>query len=249
MSGAIAVLNAGSSSLKFSVFVERGDELELIARGQAEGLYTAPRFVAKDGDGKGSRREILGRREQARPRRRARSSGRIPAHRVRRASPGGHRPSRGPRRSRIYAARSDRRSDPGRTGKVRPARAAAPAAQSRADPGAARALAGAAAGRVLRHVVSQRRAGGGAGVRAAQADHRPRRAPVRLSRALVRVHRDGAAAARSRARRAARRSSCTSATAPACARSRAVEASPARWASPPRTGCRWARAAATSIPA
>jgi acetate kinase len=52
MNNAIAVLNAGSSSLKFSVFAERGEELDLIARGQAEGLYTAPRFVAKDGAGK-----------------------------------------------------------------------------------------------------------------------------------------------------------------------------------------------------
>jgi len=52
MTDAIAVLNAGSSSLKFSVFAERGAELELTARGQAEGLYTAPRFVAKDGAGK-----------------------------------------------------------------------------------------------------------------------------------------------------------------------------------------------------
>jgi acetate kinase len=52
MADAIAVLNAGSSSLKFSVFAEHGRELELIARGQAEGLYTAPRFVVKDGAGK-----------------------------------------------------------------------------------------------------------------------------------------------------------------------------------------------------
>jgi len=52
MYGAIAVLNAGSSSLKFSVFAERGKDLDLIARGQAEGLYTAPRFVAKDDAGK-----------------------------------------------------------------------------------------------------------------------------------------------------------------------------------------------------
>jgi acetate kinase len=49
---ATAVLNAGSSSLKFSVYVARGDTLELAARGQAEGLYTAPRFAAKDGTGK-----------------------------------------------------------------------------------------------------------------------------------------------------------------------------------------------------
>jgi acetate kinase len=52
MADAIAVLNAGSSSLKFSLFGERGSELELIARGQAEGLYTAPRFIARDGAGK-----------------------------------------------------------------------------------------------------------------------------------------------------------------------------------------------------
>ena len=49
---AIAVLNAGSSSLKFSVFAQRDGNLELIARGQTEGLYTAPRFDAKDGAGR-----------------------------------------------------------------------------------------------------------------------------------------------------------------------------------------------------
>jgi len=49
---AIAVLNAGSSSIKFSLFAERDRALELTARGQAEGLYTSPRFVAKDRDGK-----------------------------------------------------------------------------------------------------------------------------------------------------------------------------------------------------
>jgi acetate kinase len=49
---AIAVLNAGSSSLKFSLFAGRGDALELTARGQTEGLYTAPRFIAKDWHGK-----------------------------------------------------------------------------------------------------------------------------------------------------------------------------------------------------
>jgi len=52
MPNAIAVLNAGSSSLKFSVFAERGSEFDLIVRGQAEGLSTSPRFVAKDGVGK-----------------------------------------------------------------------------------------------------------------------------------------------------------------------------------------------------
>jgi acetate kinase len=52
MSDAIAVLNAGSSSLKFSAFVQRDGDFELLARGQAEGLSTAPHFIAKDGAGK-----------------------------------------------------------------------------------------------------------------------------------------------------------------------------------------------------
>ena len=52
MPDVIAVLNAGSSSLKFSLFSERAAALELIARGQVEGLYTSPRFTAKDGRGK-----------------------------------------------------------------------------------------------------------------------------------------------------------------------------------------------------
>jgi acetate kinase len=49
---AILVLNAGSSSIKFSLFVEHGEALEPLARGQIEGLYTAPRFEAKDAAGK-----------------------------------------------------------------------------------------------------------------------------------------------------------------------------------------------------
>jgi acetate kinase len=49
---AIAVLNAGSSSIKFSLFDARDGELVLSARGQAEGLYTSPRFVAKDPSGR-----------------------------------------------------------------------------------------------------------------------------------------------------------------------------------------------------
>ena len=47
MANAIAVLNSGSSSIKFSLFLERTDDLALALRGQIEGLYTSPRFVAK----------------------------------------------------------------------------------------------------------------------------------------------------------------------------------------------------------
>ncbi len=52
MSDAIVVLNAGSSSIKFSLFVAERDELRLELRGQIEGLFTAPHFVAKSPDGK-----------------------------------------------------------------------------------------------------------------------------------------------------------------------------------------------------
>ncbi len=48
MPDAIAVINAGSSSIKFSLFALREDELDLTDRGQIEGIYTAPHFIAKD---------------------------------------------------------------------------------------------------------------------------------------------------------------------------------------------------------
>jgi acetate kinase len=55
MSDAILVLNAGSSSIKFSVFLERSEALatplEALLGGQLEGLYTAPRFKARDASG------------------------------------------------------------------------------------------------------------------------------------------------------------------------------------------------------
>ena len=47
MTSAILVLNAGSSSLKFSLFAEDG-ATEPVLRGIVEGIGTAPRFVAKD---------------------------------------------------------------------------------------------------------------------------------------------------------------------------------------------------------
>jgi len=51
MREAILVVNAGSSSIKFSLFAEAERDLELQCRGQIEGLYTAPRFVARDAGG------------------------------------------------------------------------------------------------------------------------------------------------------------------------------------------------------
>jgi acetate kinase len=51
MSDAIIVLNAGSSSLKFSIYQVNDQELGLVARGQIEGLGTQPHFKAKDRKG------------------------------------------------------------------------------------------------------------------------------------------------------------------------------------------------------
>lgn len=48
MADAIVVLNAGSSSIKFSLFEQRQKDLDVVARGQIEGLFTSPRFVSKD---------------------------------------------------------------------------------------------------------------------------------------------------------------------------------------------------------
>jgi acetate kinase len=52
MPDCIGVLNSGSSSIKFSVFVIDGDDLRPVIRGQIESIFTAPHFVAK---GEGTR--------------------------------------------------------------------------------------------------------------------------------------------------------------------------------------------------
>ncbi len=51
MSKAILVLNAGSSSIKFTVFDRAGDELAVRYNGQIEGIGTRPHFWVRDGDG------------------------------------------------------------------------------------------------------------------------------------------------------------------------------------------------------
>ncbi len=51
MARSIAVLNAGSSSLKFSLFVEEFGQLRPTLRGQVEGLFTTPRFFVQDPSG------------------------------------------------------------------------------------------------------------------------------------------------------------------------------------------------------
>ena len=51
MPDALLVLNAGSSSIKFSLFAEGAQELQPVFRGQIESLYTAPSFSATDAQG------------------------------------------------------------------------------------------------------------------------------------------------------------------------------------------------------
>jgi acetate kinase len=51
MPNAIVVLNAGSSSVKFSLYLDRGETLKPDVVGHIEGLYTAPRFVSRAPDG------------------------------------------------------------------------------------------------------------------------------------------------------------------------------------------------------
>jgi len=61
MRDAILVINAGSSSVKFSLFAEAGKDLELVARGQLEG--TTPRRTSSRRTPPGSqRRRSVGRR-------------------------------------------------------------------------------------------------------------------------------------------------------------------------------------------
>src|SRR5262245_13837155 len=51
MTDTILVLNAGSSSIKFSLFAEAGVELAVVAEGQIESIDTSPHFIAKDAAG------------------------------------------------------------------------------------------------------------------------------------------------------------------------------------------------------
>jgi acetate kinase len=57
MARAILVLNAGSSSLKFSIFLD-GEPPTSHVRGQLEGLFTLPHFIARNAQG-----EVIGEQE------------------------------------------------------------------------------------------------------------------------------------------------------------------------------------------
>ena len=50
MSGCIGVLNAGSSSIKFALYSASGD-VDLLFRGQVEGIGASPHLNVKDAKG------------------------------------------------------------------------------------------------------------------------------------------------------------------------------------------------------
>ena len=50
MSGCIAVINAGSSSIKFALYDAAGD-VDMLFRGQVEGIGVAPRLKISDAEG------------------------------------------------------------------------------------------------------------------------------------------------------------------------------------------------------
>ena len=97
MSEAIAVLNAGSSSIKFSLF--RGADLELVVRGQAEAIHTDA-ALRREGSGRRHRLDpVLGRRHPARPRRCAAAHRGLRAGAARPSATRGHRAPRRARRA------------------------------------------------------------------------------------------------------------------------------------------------------
>lgn len=51
MTGAILVLNAGSSSLKFAVYPVADDKMPPLVRGKIAGIGSAPVFSARDRTG------------------------------------------------------------------------------------------------------------------------------------------------------------------------------------------------------
>ena len=220
------------------------------ARGQAEGLFTSPHSSPRTPTGNVIDREGLGRGHAARPRRRARSPRRVPAHGIRGA------PARSPSAiASCTAGRSTRspvRVDAAVVDALEKFVPLAPLHQPH-NLAPIRALLR-ARDRDLPQVACFDTAFHRSQPAVAQAFALPQ---AITERGVLRYGFHGlsyeyiaqALPESTRAPPPARRSCCISATAPACARWTPAAAWRARWASPPSTACRWARAAATSIPA
>ena len=249
MADAIVVLNAGSSSFKFSLFATGGKASSSSRAGRRKGCTRRRASSPRTASGARHRRKDVGRRRRARACRRARLPGRFPApaaaeHRLvgvgHRVVHGGLEYAKPVRVDAAVVASA---------GEICSARAAAPAAQSRADPRAARAAA------ALPQVACFDTAFHRAQPPVAQAFALPQSItergvhPLRLPRPVVRIHRAGAARARCARRGRQGRRAASRQRLQHVRDRRQAGASRARWDSPRPMGCRWARAAATSIPA
>ena len=199
MADAIVVLNAGSSSIKFSVFRIDAESPALMLRGQIEGLYTPPASSPRMRPGRHRHpRTGTAKGRSGTTARSASCSTTCTANsRGYRVRAFGHRVVHGgtdyDRPVRLDSTRG--RSTSSNFIPLAPLHQPHNLAAIRALLGARAAT---AAGRLLRHLVPSPAADGRAGLRAAAGDHRPRRASLRLPRAVVRIHRRDAAAARRR---------------------------------------------------
>ena len=182
MADVILVLNAGSSSIKFSAFDVQGDTLGLIVHGQVDGLYTAAaHFSAVDHHGEHHEQqwagvETFGHHE-------GRADRRVPGGSPGRASSRGGGPSRRAWRPTLQRPGARHARDRGRAGQAHAARAVASTAQPDADSHPRNGAARHRAGGLLRHGIPPHAARGDPGVRAARVDHQPGRAPLWIPRA------------------------------------------------------------------
>ena len=245
MADSIVVLNAGSSSFKFSLFTQTADGVS-VARGQAEGLYTSPRFIAKDAAGAVLEEKSWGdgiALGHAGALDHMVSALRTPG----RASTDRRWPSGSARRARLYETRAHRRAGCHNAAEVRTACHCINRTTWYRSVHCSSGCHRFHKCGLLRCRVSPQPAAGRTSVRAAEADYRTWSDPLRLS--ACRMNTSRLCCPRStRASLRAKLSCCIWATAPACARSPAGAAW-LRWDSPRPTVCRWERAAATSIPA
>ena len=132
MSNSIAVINAGSSSIKFAIYQATKDE-RCLFRGQVEGIGVAPRLkIADDKGGVVEDRSLD--RARLRPRRRYARDHRDRARVAQRRVGYRLRSSRGPRRSQLRRACAGDRDRARRPRQTRAARAPASAAQPRPHP-------------------------------------------------------------------------------------------------------------------
>ena len=183
MSDRIAVVNAGSSSIKFGVF-EMGLDEHLLFKGQVEQIGVAPRLSVRDSAG-----ESLAEKEWDAKDLDHGSATRVILETIigleRRQIRRGSRPQRRPWRHGFRGAGVRHGPCPGLAQRPLPARSVTPAAQPRRHRGYRRRRAAHAAGCVLRYGVSPRSAAARTEFRTSARTDGQRDQAVRFSRPFV----------------------------------------------------------------